>query len=253
MTDILRLPESYTFFLFDTIDSTNDEAKRLIKSGGYEQAVVFSKEQQQGRGRYGKDWYSPEGNLYLSIIIKPTKRLDMLAQASFVAAVALRETLLPFLPEDVNVEYKWPNDVLINGKKVAGILLETVAVANDDVVDRLIVGVGVNVEHFPKEEMRFPATSIVDSGGKQVVLEELLTTFVWHFQEKLDVWQQSGFEGIRKTWRRHARGIGKEVDVHLADETFSGVFQDLDENGALCLKMQNGKERLVEAGEVFFK
>ena len=151
----------------------------------------------------------------------------------------------------IEVTYKWPNDVLLNGRKGAGILLESRS-ATDGTLDCLILGVGANVRHFP-EDSTFPATSLHFEGAPPDLSEvELLEAFSRSFQNWANRWLDDGFAPIRRAWLNHAHGLGEEIEVRLPRETLKGTFKDLDERGALILKLAGGETRPISAGDVYF-
>ena len=246
-----RLPPAYRLVALDSVGSTNDEARRLAAEGAEDGTLVWARTQSGGRGRRGRQWQSPEGNLYLSLVLRPQCSLSEAAQLGFVAALGLGDAIGSVAPPLIEVTYKWPNDVLVNGRKAAGILLESQG-AEGAACDWLVLGLGVNVASFP-EDTEFPATSLRFEGCPPEVTEvALLEAFGKHFLTWVNRWLEEGFAPIRKGWRNHAQGLGEETRVRLAREEFSGIFKDLDETGALILGQDGGGERRVTAGEVYF-
>ena len=148
-----------------------------------------------------------------------------------------------------DVQCKWPNDVLINGRKSAGILLESMLSQRNE-LDGLIAGCGVNVAHFPTES-EYPATKIHEFGAPSITVEDVLQKVCESTSNWYDIWQSEGFGPIRSEWLRRAYGIGQDVIVRLATETLNGVFISLDEQGALIIEI-NGEQRHISAGDVFF-
>ena len=171
------------------------------------------------------------------------------ARLNFVTAVALAEAITALLPSETSVALKWPNDVLVGGAKVSGILLEAAAAA-DHVIDWLVVGVGVNVSSHPPHTP-YPATSLWREGchsAPAVVLEAFAERFeAWH-----GVWRDSGFGRVRDRWLASARGLGEAIEIRLEREILRGRFSDLDESGALMLDTGNGGRRPVTTGDLFF-
>ena len=154
------------------------------------------------------------------------------------------------VPPMIEVTYKWPNDVLFNGRKGAGILLETKA-RPDGALEWLIIGMGVNIVSHP-EDTDFPATDLRFEGcPSSVDAVSLLEAFSRHFQVWANRWLDEGFKPLRTAWLRHAIKRGEEIEVRLPKETLRGIFRDLDEDGALLLAMRSGGERRIPAGEVF--
>ena len=249
MTEAPRLPEAYRLVSFDSIDSTNEAAKRLAGDGAASGTVVWARQQTAGKARRGREWVSKPGNLYCSVLLRPNRPAAEAMQISFVAATALADTLVAVLAPSATVECKWPNDVLVDGRKVAGILLESSA-RNGLAPDWLVVGVGVNVEHHPLSA-EFPATSLRDAGGEDVSVTRMLTSFCHYFDSWFTAWSAEGFPPVRKAWLNRARGVGTPLTVRLERETISGTFTGVDTHGALIVEMAEGTRRIT-SGDVFF-
>ncbi|WP_246149347.1 biotin--[acetyl-CoA-carboxylase] ligase [Skermanella pratensis] len=235
---------------YDSLGSTNDAAKRLARDeGAAHGTLVWALRQTEGRGRRGRPWISPEGNLYASLVLRPGCTPASAAQLSFVTAGALADALQPLLPEGI-CQCKWPNDVLLDDRKAAGILLES---ETDDAgnIEWLVVGVGINVQHYPPDS-EFPATSLRNEGSRADDPAPVLVRFVQAFSTWYDVWKAQGFSPVRQGWLQLARGIGGPIVVRLSDCTLNGVFADLDEDGALLLDLDTGERRRITAGDVFF-
>ncbi len=247
MTASLRLPPGYRLLDYDELDSTNDEAKRLGADGAPAGCVVWAKSQPNGRGRRGRRWDGPPGNLYMSLLLRPAHSPAAAAQLGFVAALAVGEACAPFLPEATKPRYKWPNDVLVSGRKVSGILLESSALP-DGMLDWLVVGIGINVASHPAGT-EFPATSLAASGGTATVTQ-LLESTVARYHHWMGRWEAAGFEAIREAWLSNAIGVGGKVTVRLERQVLEGRFADLDRDGALLLETDEGNRRVL-AGDVF--
>ena len=243
-----RIPSPYKLTVYDSIDSTNEEAKRLAQKGAPEGTVVWAREQTAGRGRRGREWVSGVGNLYCSILLRPECHAFKAMQLSFVASLGMADAVASVLPKGTFVNCKWPNDVLVEGRKISGILLESQNVPLGG-MDWLVIGAGLNVEHYP-DDVEFPATSLVREGCKNVTPEMMLETFCLRFLAGYVTWKNLGFQPTRKAWLRRAAWIGKEITVRLERETLKGVFKALDRDGALIL-LHNGEERRITAGDVF--
>ena len=250
MTRDVQLPPVYKLVTLDEVDSTNDEARRLAEKGAEEGTLVWGLSQRKGRGRRGRDWVSPEGNLYLSLLLRPDCPPREAAQLSFVAAMALAGGLTMLVPPHSRIDFKWPNDVLLNERKVAGILLEA-STTGPDALDWLIVGMGVNVASAP-DDPNFPATSLRAEGCGEVTPGEVLEGFARHFLARVGSWIEDGFAPLREEVMRYAKGVGEEITVKLGDEAIEGIFADIDETGALIVELVDGSLRTVHAGDVFF-
>ncbi|RTR20679.1 biotin--[acetyl-CoA-carboxylase] ligase [Azospirillum griseum] len=247
----LRLPPGFRIKAFDSVGSTNDEAKALARSGAGEGTMVWARRQDSGRGRRGRAWTSPEGNLYSSLVLRPQRAPAEAALVSFVAALAIAETAETVLPDPSGVRCKWPNDVLIHGRKLSGILLESEQ-GTDGAVDWLVLGVGINLRHFP-ETTDYAATSLLAEGAPAMTPLALLEIYADRLAQWYHRWLDCGFAPVRAAWLERARGLGGPILVRLADRTISGVFVDLDSDGVLLLDPDDGGPRQrITAGDVFF-
>ena len=244
-----RLPQGYRLVFHDSIGSTNEEAKRLARDGAPEGTLIWALEQTAGRGRRGRVWVSPRGNFYASLILRPDCPVSRAAQLGFVAGLAVGDALGTILPRADGLAYKWPNDVLINGRKVAGVLLESELTPAGG-LRFLVIGVGVNLGASPRET-EFPATSVVEEGLGSIPCEVMLEEFALHFQALEAQWRAEGFAPIRAVWLAASSTLrGEPIRVRLESTTLHGRFLDLDESGALLLD-DAGEHRYISAGEVF--
>ncbi len=250
MVQDVTLPAGYRLVARDALDSTNEEAARRARDGAPDGTVVWARRQTAGRGRHGRHWESPDGNLYCSILLRPDVTPGEAAQLTFVAALALGRALDGILPADAKLTFKWPNDVLLGGRKVAGILLESSG-SRDGRLDWLVVGCGLNVNHFP-EHAAYPATSLRTVGSAVPAVAELLAAFVEAFALWRARWQADGLGPVRDAWLARAAQIGGDVSVRLPGDELRGRFAGLDAAGALLLDLPDGSRRTVNAGDVFF-
>jgi BirA family transcriptional regulator, biotin operon repressor / biotin---[acetyl-CoA-carboxylase] ligase len=244
------LPDCFQLATLDSVDSTNEEIRRRAELGAVDGTVVWARRQTSGRGRRGREWTSPKGNLYCSLLLRPSYPASKAMQLGFVTAAAVAEVVTETLQNDAHVTCKWPNDVLVNGRKVAGILIESSS-AGGTALDWLAIGVGVNVVSHPREAAsRYPATSLAAEGAREVSLPKLLERYCRSLHRWIATWHENGFAAIRQAWLQRAHGLHEPILVRLENETFEGVFANMDENGALVLE-QNGIDRLVTVGDVF--
>jgi BirA family biotin operon repressor/biotin-[acetyl-CoA-carboxylase] ligase len=244
-----RLPPGYRLLYYDSIGSTNDRAKDLARKGAEEGTLVWALEQTAGRGRRGRVWSSPRGNLYLSLILRPDRPVGRAAQLGFVAALAVGGALRAILPRVERLAYKWPNDVLIDGRKVAGILLESETVAPEK-LSFVVVGVGINLTASP-QGTEFPASSIMEEGLGEIMPEVVLEEFVAHFRWWNARWRTEGFAPVRASWLAAAAiARGEPIRVRLDTLALHGRFLDIDHEGNLLIDC-SGECRRIPAGEVF--
>lgn len=242
-----RLAAAPQVINYDAIGSTNDEASRLAREGAPEGTVVCAREQTAGRGRRGRSWASPPGNLYLSLIVRPACAAGKAAQLGFVAALAVGDALNAKLPALVGLSYKWPNDVLLHGRKLAGILLESEGTARQEAAF-VIVGIGINLVSSPRG-VQFPVTSVIEEGLDPPQPSALLEELTEHFRTWLQRWRIAGFAPVRRAWRARAMSIGDLIRVRLDTATLHGRFLGIDDEGALLLQTASERRR-ISAGEI---
>ena len=242
------LHPAYRLVVLDAVDSTNDEARRLAEQGAEDGTLVWAESQRRGRGRRGNDWVSPPGNLYISLVLRPECTPVAALQLSFVASLGLADALGALVPPLSEVTCKWPNDVFLNHRKVAGLLLES-SITTGDRLDWLVLGMGVNVASAP-DDLPYPTTSLHAEGAGPVTAAEVLEGFSRHFLNRVNAWLDDGFAPTREAWLRRAEGRDGEVTVDLGKESVSGRFVDIDETGALVVETADKGRRIVTAGDV---
>ncbi|MEJ6397950.1 biotin--[acetyl-CoA-carboxylase] ligase [Yoonia sp. 208BN28-4] len=242
-------PEGYDRVFLDETDSTMAEAARRV--GLIERPTwILAGHQTDARGRRGKKWQVPPGNLNATLICKPEISAADAARHSFLAANALNAALALYVSQ-AKLGLKWPNDVLLRRKKVAGILLESSG--RGPFVDWLSIGIGVNLKHVPDgvTDAAFPPTSVVAEGGKEVSPEDFLTTLAGCYATQEAKLAELGFARIREDWLRHAARLGEEITAKTGRETITGTFDTIDADGNLVLITGAGP-RVIPAAEVFF-
>jgi len=230
-----------------SVASTNDEAAAWARAGAPAGAVVVADEQTRGRGRLGRRWHSPPGaSLYLSAVLRPPLAPHRVPPLTLAAGVAVAEALVAF---DVVPALKWPNDVLLDGKKVAGILTEMSA--DLDRVHHVVVGIGVNlnVDAFP-EELTAIATSLQIARGAPVSRAEFAAALCARLEHWVDQFVADGAAAVVAAWKQHARFFGKRVSVTAGRDRMDGIAEDLDDDGALKLRLDDGRTIRVVAGEL---
>jgi BirA family transcriptional regulator, biotin operon repressor / biotin---[acetyl-CoA-carboxylase] ligase len=235
---------------FRETDSTNEVAFRLAEEGAEEGTVVVAEAQRRGKGRLGRRWESPSGvNLYCSVILRPpilptrAAQLTFLSSVAVARAIAATTSLQPFI--------KWPNDLLIDGRKVAGLLNEMSA--ETEKVNFIVLGIGVNInmrrDQFPGE-LRHPATSLMLEEGREVsrlaftralleALDELYSAYLFH-----------GYGTVREEWLARCGFLGRRVRISFQENELSGTAEGIDEDGALLVRLADGKTERVLAGDV---
>ena len=229
----------------ESVGSTNDEAKRLADANAPEGTWVVAREQTGGKARRGRQWVSLPGNLYSSLLLRPPGPASALTALSFASAVAVGEALLT-LASGLPVAYKWPNDVLVGGRKIAGILLESGG--NPTWV---VVGIGLNVAHHPDDSER-PATSL-KAEGYEISVDTAMSALGRTLENTYLRWRERGFDPVRQAWLARAVGLNQQITVRLPDREIAGVFAALDQDGALLLDQADGRRLRIDAGDVFLR
>ena len=242
-------PDGYTHTHFAEIDSTNEEARRLAGKGEQGPLWITAERQTKGRGRRGRAWDSPTGTLAATLLLRPKKPANECAQLSFAAALAASDCVARFA-RDVEVRLKWPNDVLAGGRKIAGILLESASAGGAE-PDWLVIGIGINLASFPADT-EFPATSLAALGAEAPRPSDALAALAASFAKWYEVWRAKGFAPVRDSWLARAAGLGTRIRARLQNEETYGMFEGIDETGALILRESHDRVRKIAAGEVFF-
>jgi BirA family biotin operon repressor/biotin-[acetyl-CoA-carboxylase] ligase len=230
----------------EVLGSTNAEALRLASQGERGPLWVTAARQTAGRGRRGRRWVSEPGNLYASLLLTDPAPAELWPQLSFVAALAIHDAVVRIAARlERRLAIKWPNDLLLDGAKFAGILIEG---SNPGGAGAVAVGIGVNCASHP-DATEHPAT---DLGEASVVPAELFATLSARILVRLGQWEAGrGFASVRADWLARAAGLGEIVRVQLADRELSGRFEALDEAGGLRLRLPDGGVTTIAAGDVF--
>ncbi|MCC6921013.1 MAG: biotin--[acetyl-CoA-carboxylase] ligase [Alphaproteobacteria bacterium] len=233
--------------VFDEIDSTQTEARRRVSAGAVGPEWIVARRQTAGHGRRGRAWSSPSGNLMATWYARPDVEISAAPQVSFVAALAVADLIDRYLPGRCTL--KWPNDPLLGGAKVAGILPDSAGRA-DGRLDWLMVGFGINLAVFPTDTP-YPATSLAAHMGSAPDPDVALSILAISWERRFAAWRSQGFAAIRAAWLERAHGIGQTLEVRLPNESFPAVFEGLDASGALLARLPDRSLRVVAAGDVF--
>jgi len=246
-------PEGVDRLILDQTDSTNAEAARRAADPATPVPLwIMARRQTAGRGRRGRAWADPGGNLAATLLMRPRCPASVAAQYSFVACLATADLLSALAPE-AEVRLKWPNDALLNGGKAAGILLESSGRGAQ--VDWLAVGIGVNLASAPADETVRPGgtrpTSLLAEAGHAPGAETALTVLAAAFERWQARFEREGFAPIRAAWLARAAHLGRTIGAGLATERLTGIFEDVDATGALVLRTGAGR-RTVSAADLYF-
>lgn len=235
---------------FESIGSTNAEALKLAEAGQFEPLFVVAERQSAGRGRRGRAWISEPGNLYTTLLLTDPAPPPVSAQLCFVAALALHDAVLDgcsgLAPS--RLKLKWPNDLLLDEQKAAGILIEGTSTAGGGMA--VAIGFGVNCKHHPAET-QFPAVDFAQAGFN-LSPQSLLARLGERMEERLNEWQRGeAFPATRAAWLLRASGVGNGIEVRLLDRTLGGIFETINERGELILRDGNGERQTISAGDIF--
>ena len=233
----------------EEIDSTNAEARRKAEAGETGPLWITARRQNAGRGRRGRAWETGEGNLAATYLFTTPQRPAEAAQISFVAALAVAEMAAGFVPAAL-VALKWPNDLMLAGRKAAGILVESGASAGGDLW--VAVGIGVNLAQAPDIPERPATTFAAHMRTPPPTPLDALAALGGALERWRDLWTRAGFVPIAEAWTARAQGLGQACTARLADETVEGIAEGLDIDGALKLRTADGGVRRITAGDVFF-
>jgi len=238
-----------TIHSFRKVTSTNDMAKEIAMKGAKEGTVIVAEAQTRGRGRLGREWASPKGGLWFSIILRPKVRPRDAPKLTLMISVAVAKTINKLF--DLEAEIKWPNDVLVKGKKVCGILTETNT--KGDSLNFAVVGVGINanfsLHDFPAN-LRDSSTTLKEELQKEIDCEAFLRSLLEQTERYYNTFMQGNFDAILAEWKLLSKFLGCYVEVTSFDEKVEGWAKDIDENGALIVRLRDKTERKIVSGDV---
>lgn len=249
MSEPLPWPDKTERLIFDELDSTMAEAARIAPDL-VRPTWIMARRQTAARGRRGRVWSHPDGHFAATFVYRPYGTAAQAALRSFFAANAVYEALALKVDRD-RLSLKWPNDVLLDGGKVAGILLESVGTAT--ALDWLAIGIGVNLVRAPDglRDAAFPPIGLEEAGGEPTDPDEFLSYLASNMATEERLFAELGFGPIRKNWLRRAARLGEVITARTAREEITGRFETMDEDGQLVLETPNGQVR-IPAADVYF-
>lgn len=232
-------------YWYDEIDSTSEEAKRRARRGETSPAWIAARQQTAGRGRLGRNWLSPTGNLFVTTLFPEPGGLVMAGRIPFAAALAVRDACVAAVP-GLDAKLKWPNDVRIDGAKICGILTESGETSG---VTWIALGMGVNVQHAP-EVGEQASTSLLQHGASPaLVAEHVLSDLKNSLYDRIEQARQR-FDKLLDDWLRHAEGLGRVIEAGPVNNRVQGVFEGLAPDGGLNLRLPDGSRQTIRAGDV---
>jgi len=239
-------------YYFPELESTNIAAKEKAlhrAEGMSEGTLIIAERQSAGKGRLGREWFSPAGGIWLSIILYPQLSPSYISRITLMTAVATVKALENYTL--IKPKIKWPNDILINEKKVCGILTEISAEL--DIINWLVVGIGINVNidhrEFP-EDIQENTISLKEVSGEEVLRVKLAQTFLQEFEKYYDKLKRKEFPSILKEWKLYSHTLGKKIRVDMGERIITGEAIDINEEGALILKKEDGELIKIISGTI---
>lgn len=242
----LNIAPYYRVKTYESLDSTSLEAKRLAREGVSAGLWVLADQQSAGKGRFGRTWESLPGNLFASLLLYPDCDLSRIPELSFVSAVAVAATLRHF--SDAEITCKWPNDILVEGQKCGGILLETENTGNPQ-KPWVVIGIGINISAKP-EGVDYPASCLNDHTEKLISRDQVFEILTKKMSETITRWARDGFSPIRVLWLNQAHNLGQNIKIESAGKIQQGTFEGLSKTGALLLKDFQGNLNEIISGTV---
>ena len=243
----------------ESLDSTNAYTMRLAKEGAPEGTVVLTEFQESGRGRHNRPWFSSHGeNLLMSILLRPELEVEMVQKIALATATILIDSIKDFYKNRKikvsELEVKWPNDILLNGKKLGGILAESKL--KNKTMEALVIGIGLNVnstqKEFPKD-IRDSAISLKDVIGIDTSIENLLTFFLKRFEQNYMKYERTNYAGVVENWKKYCHQFGESIIIKQPISEETGVFHDVSNEGYLMYKTRAGKIKKLIAGFIMRK
>jgi len=235
----------FKFYHFTSLTSTNDKARDFADKDNSDLVVIASK-QEKGRGRFGRKWSSSLGGLYMTILLKE-KNLDKVKYLTLISSVAVAKTIKNLTK--LNAKVKWPNDVLINDKKICGILTETITNKNNNYA---LIGIGLNVnqENFGKNIIK-KSTSLKLETNKNYNINKIIKIIIDNFDSLYKYYNKKNYKKIIDIWKKHSHTLGKKIRAETLLGNYIGKAVDIDKNCNLVLKLNNGKIKKIVEGDIF--
>jgi BirA family biotin operon repressor/biotin-[acetyl-CoA-carboxylase] ligase len=250
VSDSPQLPPQYEFVQLAQVDSVMGEAASRASDGAEEGTLIWALEQRDARTRRGHRWYSPPGNLYCSLILRPDAAVDQCGQLAYVAALSAGSALAGLLSPMTGLRYGWPNDLFINDLRAGQIMLAASG-AHRDVYEWLSLGVMINVAQHPPNPEPEEYNSVHASGAPEVTAVQLLEDFARYFLNWVNRWAEDGFEPILRQWQIRADFAGEDMEVHMGNQCLRGSFVEVDKLGRLVIASPEQLEHRISINEYF--
>lgn len=248
------LYESFTFFkdfyYFNSTESTNTAAKQIIKDKPGKNSIIIAKTQTNGRGRLSRQWYSPPGGLYITYVVKVTSNQNKMTLLPLLCANSIHHLLQSMA---IDSQIKWPNDILVNSKKIAGILIENIFDTKHQ--KYFICGIGINVNNYSKDlpkDVLYPSTSIIDEIHKSTDIIENIIKLTHFFEKQYCLYEQNQTNKIIEIWKSASNTLGKNIKIKQKNNTIQGKAIDIDENGFLIVKTKSNSFQKITSGDCYY-
>lgn len=238
------------FIVFDEVISTNNVAKQLAIDGEEEGTVVISRIQKKGRGRFNRIWESPDGGMYLSIILRPKGPPEKSMLLSLMTAIVISKTMSNY---NLSPKIKWPNDIRINGKKIAGVLIESEAYQNK--LKYIVIGMGINLNINTQnlsEKIRSNSTSLLKEVGSSIDYYHFVSSLLNNLDKYYKIFRTKNFKYIIHEWKNYSDTIGQKVIINSSSEPIKGKIIDINQSGFLKVILDTGKLKIISSGEFIY-
>lgn len=243
------MPQGIGAHFYSQVESTNALAKDLAAKGNKGPLWLIAGEQLSGRGRQGRIWSSKPGNLYCSLLFAPSLKLEDMVALPFIVSLAVRDTAIKLGVAPTLLTCKWPNDVLLNSKKLSGILIESSAKGRKS-IDFLVIGIGMNLVYHPNDTA-FGATDIFEATGVAIDVHTAISVLAEAVKTRLDAWDTNDFSSTRGEWLSHAWGFGVPREIRTAKGSFTGTLDSINEHGAVNVILDDGSEKIIYVADIF--
>lgn len=231
---------------YTVLDSTNVEASRIARLSPFKNQWILADQQNVGKGRLGRKWMSPKGNLYATALFQELDGLQSAIRVPFVASIAVADSIIALCP-GIRVKLKWPNDVLIDNSKICGILVETGKC--EDSTIWVACGIGINVNVAPSTATQSVTSLSKECDRRDIDVGSVFLILKDKFENRLKQ-SKINFQKILEVWKSMAMGLNQEITIRIGDKTVEGIFQDIEDDGALRLVLSDGRIQTIRAGDV---
>jgi len=249
-TNTPRLPSLYELVKLQSVDSAVKEARRRAENGAVEGTLIWAHEQTDAQGRLGQTWHSQPGNLYCAIVLQPEFSPQQALEINYVAALSMGAALGSMMSPMVTLRYRWPNDIILNGDKVAGIFIDTPATVDND-WPWIVVGMSVNVASYPDNPNRGAVSIHEAQGNPDISVVDVLEEYSKQFLHWINRWAEHGFESLLKNWQQRVNGINELVSIELRNETITGELTGIEPNGAITVTLADKSARQISLSEFY--